>query len=63
MDVGTKESITIPKDAVVIDGTGLYILPGLVDVHHHGSQGHQGIIPQQNWKNLSALVVWCNNCS
>jgi imidazolonepropionase-like amidohydrolase len=31
--VGT--SVTAPPDAVVIDGTGKYLTPGLIDVHSH----------------------------
>src|SRR5437867_5372233 len=31
--VGT--SITAPADAVVIDGTGKYVTPGIIDVHSH----------------------------
>ena len=29
------ESITAPADALVIDGTGKYITPGIIDVHSH----------------------------
>ena len=31
--VGT--SVTAPADAVVIDGTGKYLTPGIIDVHSH----------------------------
>jgi imidazolonepropionase-like amidohydrolase len=29
------ESITAPPDALVIDGTGKYVTPGIIDVHSH----------------------------
>jgi Tol biopolymer transport system component len=36
-------------DAHVIDCTGLTIMPGLIDVHAHGAQGMDGIVPQRSW--------------
>jgi imidazolonepropionase-like amidohydrolase len=36
--VGTN--VTAPADAVVIDGTGKYVTPGLIDVH-----SHEGVYP------------------
>ena len=53
--IGKSDSIQIPKDAYVIDGTGKTIIPGLIDVHFHGSQAEDGIVPEKNWINLSAL--------
>lgn len=35
IEVGPSQSITIPDSATVIDGTGLYLTPGLVDSHVH----------------------------
>ena len=29
-----------PEDCEVIDAEGLYVIPGLVDVHTHGAVGH-----------------------
>lgn len=53
--IGTSASIKIPKGAHIMDGTGKTIMPGLIDVHFHGSQAEGGIVPEQNWINLSAL--------
>ncbi|MEM7232985.1 MAG: amidohydrolase, partial [Planctomycetota bacterium] len=53
--VGKKDNVTIPPGTKVIDATGTTILPGLVDVHAHGSQGTNEIIPQQNWISHSVL--------
>lgn len=34
-EVGDAGKIKIPKDAVRVDGTGKYLVPGLVDMHTH----------------------------
>ncbi len=53
--VGPSGGIVLPEDVEVIDVKGKTVLPGLVDVHAHGAQGTQGIIPQQNWISYSEL--------
>ncbi|MDG1479504.1 MAG: amidohydrolase family protein [Myxococcota bacterium] len=54
--VGARGSVIVPEEAHIIDGTGLTVLPGLIDAHAHGGQASGGIIPQQNWKNLATLA-------
>lgn len=54
--VGPSEKVTIPSGARVIDVTGKTLMPGLVDVHYHGGQGMNAIIPQQNYGNYAALA-------
>ena len=34
-EIGTAKNVKLPKDAVRIDGTGKYLIPGLVDMHTH----------------------------
>jgi imidazolonepropionase-like amidohydrolase len=34
-EIGTANKVKVPKDAVRIDGTGRYLIPGLVDMHTH----------------------------
>jgi imidazolonepropionase-like amidohydrolase/Tol biopolymer transport system component len=46
----------IPADAQVIDVAGKTIMPGIVDVHWHGSMGADQIIPQQSWINFASLT-------
>ncbi|MCB9702707.1 MAG: PD40 domain-containing protein [Myxococcales bacterium] len=54
--VGPRAQVAVPGDAKVIDGAGLTVIPGLVDVHAHGSQGEDGIIPQRNWLHDATLA-------
>jgi Tol biopolymer transport system component/imidazolonepropionase-like amidohydrolase len=54
--VGSADSVEIPSGAKVIDMSGKTIIPGLVDVHAHGSQGREQITPQQNWANYSSIA-------
>jgi imidazolonepropionase-like amidohydrolase len=34
-EIGDAKKIKVPKDAVVIDGKGRFLIPGLVDMHTH----------------------------
>ncbi|SHF31075.1 Imidazolonepropionase [Microbulbifer donghaiensis] len=54
--VGAADQVQIPAGAKRIDVTGKTVLPGLVDVHAHGAQGREEIIPQQNWNLFSSLA-------
>ncbi len=36
LSVGKTEEVAVPADAEVIDAGGLYVAPGLVDIHNHG---------------------------
>lgn len=37
-NIGTSKSIKVPEDAVIINGKGKYLAPGLIDAHIHFSQ-------------------------
>ena len=54
--VGPSDQIQVPSDAHVVDASGHTIMPGMIDVHWHGSQGRQGILPQRNRVNFASLA-------
>lgn len=46
-----------PIADVIIDCTGMTVMPGFVDVHAHGPQGTQhGVIPRANWGRYADLA-------
>lgn len=55
--IGKSSDIAIPKNAFEFDARGKTVIPGLVDVHWHGSMGEDGIIPQQSWVDYASLAL------
>ncbi|MFT4623826.1 MAG: imidazolonepropionase-like amidohydrolase/Tol biopolymer transport system component [Myxococcota bacterium] len=53
--VGATDAVKVPDGAYTLKGKGLTVIPGLVDVHAHGSMADGGILPEQNWIQLSNL--------
>ncbi|HEY0681452.1 MAG TPA: amidohydrolase family protein [Steroidobacter sp.] len=53
--VGAGNAVQIPADAQKFDLAGKTVMPGLIDIHAHGPQGVDDIIPQQNWSALAHL--------
>ncbi len=33
--IGSVDNVEIPREAIVVDGTGKYLMPGLADLHVH----------------------------
>jgi len=54
--IGPLEKIQVPSNATVIDVADKTIMPGLIDVHWHGSMGEDEIIPEQNWFEYASLT-------
>jgi imidazolonepropionase-like amidohydrolase len=54
--VGPASEVTVPAGAHRVDVAGHTVLPGLIDVHWHGSQGTEEIVPERNWYNFSSLA-------
>lgn len=54
--VGRRGEVAVPAGAHRVDASGKTILPGLVDVHWHGSQGMDEILPEDNWVNHASLA-------
>ncbi|MGX5172523.1 amidohydrolase family protein [Aliikangiella sp. IMCC44653] len=54
--IGPVGSLDVPDNSKRIDVRGKTIIPGIIDVHWHGSQGASQITPQQNWFNLASLA-------
>ena len=46
----------IPPEAQVVNVEGHTIIPGLIDVHAHGSHAAYGITPQFNWQYSATLT-------
>jgi imidazolonepropionase-like amidohydrolase/Tol biopolymer transport system component len=55
--VGPAGSVEIPADAKRLDVAGRTIMPGIIDIHAHGAQGVNDVIPQQNWDTLAHLAL------
>jgi len=53
--VGAANAVQIPADAQRLDLAGKTVMPGIIDIHAHGPQGADDIIPQQNWSALAHL--------
>ncbi|HLF13452.1 MAG TPA: amidohydrolase family protein [Bacteroidota bacterium] len=47
--IGGRSSVVVPAGAKVIDVSGKFIIPGLIDVHAHISTGSDHITPRTHW--------------
>ncbi|HLA96336.1 MAG TPA: amidohydrolase family protein, partial [Pyrinomonadaceae bacterium] len=50
-EIGDAKKVKVPKDAMRVDGTGKYLIPGLVDMHTHllsdGDEYPDSIAPEE----------------
>lgn len=54
--VGPASQVAVPPTARQLDVRGRTIVPGLIDVHWHGTMGDSEIVPQQSWINYASLA-------
>jgi imidazolonepropionase-like amidohydrolase/Tol biopolymer transport system component len=54
--IGRRSEVKVPAGAYVVDARGKTVMPGIIDVHWHGSFGQEGLIPQQSWINAASLA-------
>lgn len=54
--VGLRRELQIPDGTVLFDIKGATLMPGLIDARALNPQSANGLIPQQNWQNLSQLA-------
>ncbi len=54
--VGKKGSFPIPRDAKVMDLTGMTITPGFIDTHAHWTEIRRGVLDSANWAFFANLA-------
>ena len=54
--VGPSDQVRVPNAAFAIDGTGMTIMPGIVNVHAHLGYSTLDIFPQRNWQYYASLA-------
>jgi len=54
--IGPADEVSIPREAVIIDGEGAYLIPGLSDMHMHTNQDWES----DDWP-VSPLVLYLAN--
>jgi Tol biopolymer transport system component len=54
--IGPHGSVSIPRDATVVDVSGATIVPGFIDTHAHWFNIRRGVLDLQNWDFLATLA-------
>ena len=54
--IGPSSELELPADLPSIDCAGLTIMPGMLDVHAHGSMAENGLTPKDNWQQQANLA-------
>ncbi|MEC7949238.1 MAG: amidohydrolase family protein [Myxococcota bacterium] len=53
--VSVEPGGSVPQGATVRDVAGKYVMPGFIDVHAHSHYAHGDVLPEQDWRYLTAL--------
>lgn len=56
VEIGPRESVEVPGDALIVDAGGKYLMPGLSDMHIHLVRG-SGTEDDALWRQLALLVT------
>lgn len=56
IEIGPRESVAVPADAMIVDAAGRYLMPGLADMHVHLVNG-TGEDDDALWRQLALLVT------
>ncbi|HSR54417.1 MAG TPA: amidohydrolase family protein [Acidobacteriota bacterium] len=54
--VGPRTEVDVPSGAHVVEAEGRTLMPGIIDVHAHGPQGSNEVVPQQNREHFATLT-------
>jgi len=54
--IGKHGTVEVPRDAVVRDIAGRFVVPGFIDVHDHWAEIRRGVLDLQNWSFLADLA-------
>lgn len=55
--IDTLPKISIPKNAVIIDGKGKYLMPGLADMHAHLTHPEASYFAEDNFATMNLLLA------
>ena len=54
--IGKRGEIDVPRDSVIRDVAGKFIVPGFIDTHDHWAEIRRGVLDRQNWSFLADLA-------
>lgn len=54
--VGRRGEVPLPPGAVVREVRGSYVVPGLIDTHHHVADTRRGVLDLESWGPLANLA-------
>jgi Tol biopolymer transport system component len=55
--IGPRGGVPVPAGAEIVDASGRYVIPGLVDAHHHAGGIRRSVLQYDDW-GLRATLAW-----